>query len=130
MQLLYFNFNELSWIPWMVTLLAVISSLFGIVLFTIHRRNNQQRLDELEGKMHEHDSVIYARTEEQLQKFKKALMQHLSEISERIAGNEAHANRLTNEIDALRTAILEDFGNDQPQNLKPFEEKSEGRKED
>jgi hypothetical protein len=96
----------------MVTLLAIISSLFGLILFTIHRRNNQQRMNELEEKMHEHDSVIYFKTEEQLQKFKKGLMQHLSEISERIAGNEAHTNKLTNQIDALRSALLEDFSDE------------------
>lgn len=128
MSPLYFNFNDLSWIPWMVTLLAIISSLFGIVLFTIHRRNNQQRLDELEEKMHQHDSVIYSKTEEQLQKFKKGLMQHLSEISERIAGNETHANRLTNQIEALRNAILEDFANEQTQNDKPSVKSAENEK--
>ncbi|MDO8896076.1 MAG: hypothetical protein Q7V19_00390 [Bacteroidales bacterium] len=115
MSMLYFNFNELSWIPWIVTLLATISSLFGLVLFSIHRRNNQQKMNDLEEKMHEHDLAIYSKTEEQLQKFKKGLMQHLSEISERIAGNEAHTNKLTNQIDALRSAILEDYSNDQAQ---------------
>lgn len=76
---------------------------------------------ELEEKLHSHDALIYARTEAQLDKFKKGLQNHLTEINDRISSNEQHTHRLINQFDALKDALLsniqvdtlhEDFNDD------------------
>ncbi|PKP51927.1 MAG: hypothetical protein CVT92_11340 [Bacteroidetes bacterium HGW-Bacteroidetes-1] len=78
----------------------------------------------MEEKMLEQDATVFQRTEEQMELFKKALQQHLSEIISRIQENETHTNKLVNQLDAIRSFILE---NELPSDdqEKPFEENIE-----
>lgn len=120
-MILYIPLNDLNWLPWLIAFIAAASSLLLLVLFSVHRKNNLQRVIELEEKLHSHDALIYARTEAQLDKFKKGLQNHLAEINDRISSNEQHTHRLINQFDALKDALLsniqvdtlhEDFNDD------------------
>ena len=96
--------EKLSWVLFSITWMLM---LFVIVLFLIHRRNNKAIIMRLEEKMHERDNHVFSRTVDELEHFKKALMVHLSEIGERIKGNEVLTNKVMNMVDALREAIEE-----------------------
>lgn len=68
---------------------------------------------ELEEKLHNHDALIFSRTEAQLDKFKKGMQKHLTEISDRISSNEQHTHRLINQYEHLKDALLSNIESDE-----------------
>lgn len=94
-------------LPWVLFGTTWIVLLLLIIVFFIHRRNNKWLISRVEEKMYEHDTQVFSRTAEELDHFKKALMVHLSEISDRIKENETLTNKIINMVDAMREAIEE-----------------------
>lgn len=111
-MLIFIPDTLLQGFTWLVVLIAIATALVLLVLFGIHRRNTYQRILQLEEKMHEHDEIIFRQAEIQTDKFKKAIQAHLSEISQRIAKNEEHTNRLINQLEDLRALLTDEDEND------------------
>lgn len=101
------NKNGLEWLTWIVVAIAILITFTILLLFWLHRKNNRKRIAFLEEKMLEHDATVFQRTDEQMELFKKALQQHLSEIISRIQENETHTNKLVNQLDALQSFLLD-----------------------
>lgn len=94
-------------LPWVLFGASFIALTLLFLTFFIHRRNNKNHISRLEERMHEHDTQIFIKIAEDLDHFKKALMVHLSEISDRIKDNETLTNKIVNMVDNMRVFLEE-----------------------
>lgn len=108
MLLFFETYSEYTWVVWLTAFFAFIFSVLNLAIFIVHRRNIKRSVSELEMQMHEYDARIAAKSEEHFAKFKTALHLHLKEISLRVTQNEERTNKLVNQLEALRLALLEE----------------------
>ncbi len=100
-----------------ISVFSFATVVFMSVLFWIHRKNTKERIEKLEEIIHDRDNKLFMFAAEEIDNFKKALQQHLTEISERVRDNEMKTNKLHNNLDEIRTALLEDSMSENGHNL-------------
>ncbi|MCK9290016.1 MAG: hypothetical protein WCR58_00675 [Bacteroidales bacterium] len=86
---------------------------FGLLLivFLIHRKNSYKRFMILESQLKEYADSNSHHFSDELELFKAALMNHFSEIGQRIQENEALTYKLHNALEELIQELREKYTN-------------------
>ena len=92
---------DLQNLLWLVIFLAVLTAALLVLLFWVHRRNNFQRMHEMEQRISELETSLFRVNEQPKDPFKIALQQHLHDLSVRMTKNEDNTHKLINQLQAL-----------------------------
>ncbi len=102
MDPLSFLFDNLNWL---LPILLIIGILFLVVMFSLHRRNNQRRFYETEEKIHAQAGLVAEQLDKQFDTFKQGLQQMMTDMSNRITANEKRTNAILNAIEELNQSL-------------------------